>query len=151
MPIKLRRNLSGRLRRVPRTGGERRRGEGRELFAEPLGQLYRAATRKAAAAMAQTKSKRQRAKGRGRGQSWSCTTQGIHFYAANRRTQREDSCFLCCLCSCRFVEACHEIYSLEVNWASFMGGPKLQLRQQGGIEVYQAKVNLKWTLWPRRK
>lgn len=50
---------------MPRTGGERRRGEGRELFAEPLGQLYRAATRKAAAAKAQAKSKRQRAKGRG--------------------------------------------------------------------------------------
>lgn len=52
---------------MPRTAGEGRGGE-RELFAEPLGQLYRAATRKAAAAKAkakaQAKSKRQRAKGK---------------------------------------------------------------------------------------
>lgn len=61
-------------------------------------------------------SKKQKAEGKR--QSWSCATRGIHFYAANRRTEKEDSCFLCC--SCRFVEACHKIYSLEVNWASFM-------------------------------
>lgn len=43
-----------------RTAGKE--GARREVFAEPLGQLYRAATRKAAAAKARHK---QKAKGRG--------------------------------------------------------------------------------------